>query len=885
MQPNRPYRKTARLVGDVLGKYHPHGDQALYDALVRLAQDFSMRYPVVDGQGNFGSVDGDPPAAMRYTEARLAPVSEAMLRDIGKDTVDFVPNYDDSLTEPAVLPAAFPYLLANGASGIAVGMATNIPPHNLIEVARATLALIGDPKLTDRDLMKHVMGPDFPTGGIIFGRKGIEDAYTTGKGKIVVRARVAIEPISGGREAIIVSELPYQVNKANLIVRIAGLVKERRLEGISDLRDESDRRGMRIVIEIGRRFDARIVLNRLFSLTQLQDPFHVNALALVGGKPQVLTLRDMVWEFIQHRRKVVTRRARFDLKKAEQRAHILEGLKIALDNIDEVVRIIRASRTVEIARSGLRQRFELSVAQAQAILDMRLQRLTSLETRKVEEELAQVRKLIAELRELLASEQKILDVIRKETSEIARRYGDDRRTEIVETEVGDFNYEDLIEEEDMVVVISNRGIIKRIPSTSYRRQMRGGKGAGSRLRGTDFISQIFIGSTHDYVLFITSAGRGYWLKVHELPERTRQTAGQDIRALLQMEDRRGRHRHRFAEQVLARGVSVHGDLTGGGEEGAYQRLRQRQAPRRGGDQPRLRGGRRRPRRSSGGRDADRRQARRDADRRFRQGAPLRGVGGAADGARHARGARHAPATRRPGGGSGDQRLSAAHLHHQRGRLRQAHGLRRTEPTRPRHHGPVLLSAAGQERAGGGHDRHLPTRRPRVHHHPGTGGQDTAAGRAVEGQERRAGGQDRASARGRHRGRRGSRSQGGVTHAFHGKPDGETTRRRWSRSVEEGILVGVLIGEGHFGGDGRQPHVTLRMHVDHEALFNWIVARFGGRLYGPYHHGGRHYYQWMARGVFLRDRLVPLLDACLSPELDERSYRRFTEMKVRYGIGA
>ena len=534
--PNRPYRKTARLVGDVLGKYHPHGDAALYDALVRLAQDFSMRYPVVDGQGNFGSVDGDPPAAMRYTEARLAAVSEPMLRDIEKETVDFAPNYDDSLTEPSVLPAAFPYLLANGASGIAVGMATNIAPHNLIEVAHATLALIGNPKLTDRDLMKHVMGPDFPTGGIIFGRKGIEDAYTTGKGKVVVRARVAIEPISGGREAIIVSELPYQVNKANLIVRIAGLVKEKRLEGISDLRDESDRRGMRIVIEIGRRFDAKIVLNRLFSLTQLQDAFHVNALALVGGKPQVLTLRDMLREFIQHRRTVVIRRARYDLKKAEQRAHILEGLKIALDNIDEVVRIIRASRTVEIARGGLRARFELSVAQAQAILDMRLQRLTSLETRKVEEELAQVRKLIAELRELLASEQKILDVVKKETQEIARRYGDDRRTEIVETEVGDFNYEDLIEEEDMVVVISNRGIIKRIPAASYRRQMRGGKGAGSRLRGTDFITQFFIASTHHHVLFITNAGRGYWLKVHELPERTRQTAGQDIRALLQMED-------------------------------------------------------------------------------------------------------------------------------------------------------------------------------------------------------------------------------------------------------------------------------------------------------------------------------------------------------------
>ena len=536
LRPDRPYRKTARLVGDVLGKYHPHGDQALYDALVRMAQEFSVRYPMVDGQGNFGSVDGDPPAAMRYTEARLAPVSEAMLRDIAKETVDFVANYDDSLTEPTVLPAAFPHLLVNGASGIAVGMATNIAPHNLTEVVRGILAMIADPKVSDGELMRHVMGPDFPTGGIIFGRKGIEDAYTTGKGKIVVRGRVYVETVNSGREAIIVTEIPYQVNKANLIIRIADLVKERRLDGIADLRDESDRRGMRIVIEVRRRFDPKVVLNRLFTLTQLQDAFHVNTLALVDGQPQVLKLRDMVWHFIQHRKKVVIRRARFDLKKAEQREHILEGLKIALDAIDEVVRIIRGSRTVESARNGLRQRFELSVAQAQAILDMRLQRLTSLEVRKVVEELAQVRALIAELRALLASDQKILEVVKKETQEIAKRYGDDRRTEIVDTEVGEFNYEDLIEEEDMVVVISNRGIIKRIPASSYRRQMRGGKGAGSRMRGTDFIAQIFIGSTHDHVLFITNAGKAYWLKVHELPERTRQSVGQDIRSLLHMED-------------------------------------------------------------------------------------------------------------------------------------------------------------------------------------------------------------------------------------------------------------------------------------------------------------------------------------------------------------
>jgi DNA gyrase subunit A len=536
LRADRPYRKTARVVGEVLGKFHPHGEQAVYDALVRMAQDFSLRYPVIDGQGNFGSIDGDPPAAQRYTEARLAPIAQEMLADIGKETVDFQPNYDDHLEEPVVLPGAFPFLMANGASGIAVGMATNMPPHNLREVARAVASYIDNPRVTVDELMRSITGPDFPTGGIIYGRDAIAEAYRTGRGRIPLRGRLGFETLKSGREAIVVTEIPYQVNKATMVVRIADLHRNRRIEGIADLRDESDRRGMRVVIEIKRGIDPKIVLNRLFNLTQLQDAFYVNALALVGGKPKVLTLRDMLWQFIQHRRKVVTRRARFDLKKAEQRAHILEGLKIALDNIDEVVRIIRASRTVELARNGLRQRFELSVAQAQAILDMRLQRLTSLETHKVEEELAQVRKLIGELRELLASEQKIFEVVKKETQEIATRYGDDRRTEIVETEVGEFNYEDLIEEEDMVVVISNRGIIKRIPSSSYRRQMRGGKGAGSRLRGTDFISQIFIGSTHDYVLFITSAGRAYWLKIHELPERTRQTVGQDLRALLQMED-------------------------------------------------------------------------------------------------------------------------------------------------------------------------------------------------------------------------------------------------------------------------------------------------------------------------------------------------------------
>ena len=536
LRPDRPYRKTARLIGDVLGKYHPHGDLALYEALVRLAQDFSLRYPVVDGQGNFGSVDGDPPAAMRYTEARLAPFSEAMLRDIAKDTVDFVPNYDDSLTEPSVLPAAFPFLLANGSSGIAVGMATNMPPHNLGEVAGAIVAMIEKPEISSKELMNHVRGPDFPTGGVIFGQKGIEDAFTSGRGRVVVRGRTVVEALKNGKEAIIITEIPYLVNKSSLIVRIADLVRDRKVEGISDLRDESDRQGMRIVIEIRRKNDPEHVLRKLYSLTQLQDAFNVNALALVGGRPQLLTLRDMVGSFIQHRKQVVTRRAQFDLKKAEQRELVLEGLKVALDNIDEVVAIIRGSQDVQVARDGLMAAFGLSEVQARAILDMRLQRLTSLEVKKIETELVEVRENIRSLRELLGSENKILGVIREETVEIASSYSDPRRTEIVSKEAEDYNYEDLIEKEDMVVQISSRGIVKRVAAKDFRLQKKGGKGAGNKLKNTDFIAQVFIGSTHDLVLFITSVGKAYWLKVYELPERTRQAVGQDMRSLLALGD-------------------------------------------------------------------------------------------------------------------------------------------------------------------------------------------------------------------------------------------------------------------------------------------------------------------------------------------------------------
>jgi DNA gyrase subunit A len=530
---DRPYKKAGRIVGDVLGKYHPHGDQSIYDTLVRLAQDFSVRYPMVDGQGNFGSVDGDPPAAMRYTEARLEKIAAEMLKDIKKETVDFGANYDDSMQEPLVLPAALPFLLVNGASGIAVGMATNIAPHNLAEVAQAIVAVIDKPKLSFQQLMEIVKGPDFPTAGIIFGTQGLREAAQTGRGRIVVRGRVSLETAKSGKEQIIVTELPYQVNKANLIIRIADLVKERKLEGISDLRDESDRRGMRIVIELKRGAIPKVVLNQLFTHTQLQLAFNANNVALVDGRPQTVNLRQMIDAFIKHRQEVVTRRSRYDLRKAEERAHILKGLKIALDNIDEVVAIIKSSRTVSSARSNLMKRFKLSEIQAQAILDMRLQKLTSLETRKIVDELKEVLATIAYLKDLLSSEKKILAVVKQETKALAAAFGDERRTEIVAEEVEEINIEDLIAKEDMVILISNKGFIKRVPVSAYRRQARGGKGSSSsRLKDNDFIEQVFIASTHDYLMFITSEGKAYWLKVHEIPEYSRASRGQSIKMLL-----------------------------------------------------------------------------------------------------------------------------------------------------------------------------------------------------------------------------------------------------------------------------------------------------------------------------------------------------------------
>ncbi|WP_052078659.1 DNA topoisomerase (ATP-hydrolyzing) subunit A [Spirochaeta lutea] len=528
-------KKSARIVGDVLGKFHPHGDQSVYDALVRLAQEFSMRYPLVNGQGNYGSVDGDPPAAMRYTEARMHKLAEEMLRDIKKETVDFVPNYDDSMEEPSVLPAALPYLLVNGASGIAVGMATNIPPHNLNEVAAAIGAYIDNPEITIDGLMKFISGPDFPTGGTIFGRKGIRDAYTKGRGKITVRSKFSIESTNSGKDVIIFHEIPYQVNKANLMIRIADLVRDKIIDGISDMRDESDRDGLRVVIELKRGASPKIVLNHLFTHTQLQVNFNVNSLALVNGKPEVLNLKDMIVHFVSHRRDVIIRRTKYDLRKAEERAHILEGLKIALENIDEVIKIIKESENVDTARTRLMNRFGLSEIQAQAILDMRLQKLTSLETKKILEELREILALIQKLKDLLASEQKILGVVKEETVELAGKFGDPRRTDIIRDEVEEINIEDLIQKEDMVVLISHRGYIKRVPFSAYRVQGRGGRGSSSAtLRDDDFIQQLFIANTHDYIMIISSEGKAYWLKVHEIPEGSRTSKGQHIRALLQI---------------------------------------------------------------------------------------------------------------------------------------------------------------------------------------------------------------------------------------------------------------------------------------------------------------------------------------------------------------
>lgn len=530
---NRPYKKSARIVGEVLGKYHPHGDTAVYDTMVRMVQDFSLRYPLVDGQGNFGSVDGDSPAAMRYTEARLARISEEMLRDLDKNTVDFGPNFDDSLQEPLVLPSYLPNLLVNGSSGIAVGMATNIPPHNLNEVIDGLVALIDNPKLTSADLMKYVKAPDFPTGGIIYGYEGVKEAYTTGRGRIILRAKANVETLKNDRENIVITEIPYQVNKSNLIEKIAELVREGKINDISNIRDESDRDGMRIVIELKRDAQPTVVLNQLYKHTQMQVTFGVIMLALVHGVPKVLTLQEMMQHFLDHRMDVLIRRTKFELDAAEKRAHILEGYIIALDNIDEVIETIKKSRDVETAKNNLMKRFKLSEIQAKAILDMRLQRLTGLERKKIEDEYKETIKLIEKLRGILESEKKRKQIIKEELIALKERYGDERRTEIIK-DYKEFSLEDIIAEEDVVVTISHNGFIKRFPVSGYRKQARGGKGVtGVGTKEDDFIEHMFVASTHQYILFFTDKGRCYWLKVHEIPEGGRTARGRSIINLLE----------------------------------------------------------------------------------------------------------------------------------------------------------------------------------------------------------------------------------------------------------------------------------------------------------------------------------------------------------------
>jgi len=533
--PGRPYKKSATVVGDVLGKYHPHGDVAVYDSLVRMVQDFSLRYPLVDGQGNFGSVDGDPPAAYRYTEARLTRIAMTMLEDIDKNTVQFVPNFDDRLQEPTVLPARLPNLIVNGTAGIAVGMATNIPPHNLGETVEAINHLVDHPDASIKDLRKFIKGPDFPTGAIIYGREGIKECYEKGRGRMVLRARAVVEEKeSTGKQQIVVAEIPYQVNKANLIAQIAELVNDKRIDGIADIQDYSDREGMRIVIDLKRDAVPAVVLNQLYKHSQMQTTFGAIMLALVDGAPKEMNLKEILEHFIEHRHTVIVRRTEFELKRAQDREHILEGLKIAVDNIDEVVKIIRKSKDTPTADASLRKRFKLSEKQSAEILNMRLARLTALEITKLEDELKEVRKFIKECKEILGSKPRRLKILKEELSELAHGFGDERRTEIV-ADQGEFSIEDLIAEEDMVITVSHAGYIKRLPVSAYRRQRRGGRGViSAHTKEDDWVEHLFIASTHDYVMFFTQQGQCYWLKVHEIPQAARAARGKPILSCIAM---------------------------------------------------------------------------------------------------------------------------------------------------------------------------------------------------------------------------------------------------------------------------------------------------------------------------------------------------------------
>jgi len=532
---NKPYKKSARVVGDVIGKYHPHGDAAVYDSIVRMAQPFSMRYPLIDGQGNFGSVDGDPPAAMRYTEIRMHDIAEQFLTDVEKETVDFVLNYDGSMPEPVILPTNIPNLLISGSSGIAVGMATNIPPHNFSEVADIIMHTIDNPDITLEELMLDLPGPDFPTAGFIYGESGIQEAYSSGKGIIKIRARAFVEKAGENKERIIITEIPYQVNKANLLKSIGELVKNKKIDGISDIRDESDRDGLRVAIDIKRDAMAAVILNRLYKFTQMEVSFGIIMLAIVNGRPEILSLKQIIQHFINHRKEIIVRRISFELKRAEERAHILEGLKVALEHLDKVVEVIRSSPSPKEAKVRLMERFELSDIQAQAILDMTLKRLTGMERDKINDEYNSTIKDIARFRAILSSDALVLDIIKKETRDIKERYGDERRTEIIK-DVQDIDIEDLIVDEDMVITVSHAGYIKRSPISLYRAQRRGGKGvSGTKVRAEDFVVSMFIASTHDYLLFFMNTGRLYWRKVYEIPEAGRVAKGTAIVNLLNLQ--------------------------------------------------------------------------------------------------------------------------------------------------------------------------------------------------------------------------------------------------------------------------------------------------------------------------------------------------------------
>ncbi len=576
---NKAHKKSARIVGEVMGKYHPHGDLAVYNTIVRMVQDFSLRYPLVDGQGNFGSVDGDSPAAMRYTEVRMQRIAEELLQDINKDTVNFSRNFDDSLDEPVVMPANLPNLLINGSSGIAVGMATNIPPHNLHEVINAVNVLIDEPETEIVDLMQYIKGPDFPTGATIYGIEGIHQAYTTGKGKVYVRGNAEVEEKPNGKSVIIINEIPYQVNKLTLLEKIVDLIKEKRIEGISDLRDESDRDGMRIVIEIKKDYDPQVILNLLYKHSQLQTTFSINMLALVNGRPQVLNLKQMIQYFIDHRIEVIVRRTKYELDQAQKRAHILEGLRIAIDNIDEIIELIKKSPDVNTARERLIERFGLSEIQAKAILEMRLQKLTGLERDKIENEYQQLLALIEKLETILASNQSQREIVKTELNEVLQKYQDERRTEIVTT-LDDLTIEDMIVEEDVVITISHKGAIKRIPVNEYRLQNRGGRGVkGAATKEEDFVEHLFTANTHEYILFFTDKGKVYWLKVHAIPPAGKTAKGRPIINLINIES--GENIRAF---VTVKDFDAEGYIIMASEKGIVKKtsLKAFSRPRRGG---------------------------------------------------------------------------------------------------------------------------------------------------------------------------------------------------------------------------------------------------------------------------------------------------------------